>query len=158
MQCASGHHIHGAAMKSVCRADAGHCGPAIIAFGGTLLIATSLAPGLTADIAWSWLSAGTVGLSSAVAMSERHKHGTVPPEESQVPAGEPLFVLSVLRQDQWIETSAVYTTVEQAAHAAAAIRQRLGCETAISVVDPRFAVSAVNPRALSGAGIPAACG
>jgi len=147
-------------MKSVCRADAGHCGPAIIAFGGALLIATSLAPGLAADIAWSWLSAGTVGLSSAVAMSERHKHGTVPPRESQDPAGpgEPLFVLSVRRQDQWIETSAVYTTVEQAAHAAGAIRQRLGCETAISVIDPRFAVSAVNPRVLSGAGSPAARG
>jgi hypothetical protein len=147
-------------MNAARRAGEGHCGPSMIAFGGALLIATSLAPGLAADVAWSWLSAGAAGLSSAVAISERHRQGAVAAGPSQAPPGpgEPLFVLSVLREERWIETSAVYTTIEQAGHAAGAIRQRLGCETAISVLDPRFAVSAVNPRALSGAGSPAASG
>lgn len=147
-------------MNSARRGDAGRCGPSTIAFGGALLIATSFAPGLAADVAWSWLSAGAAGLSSAVALSERHKQKPIPPEETHTPsgAGEPLFVLSVLRNDQWIETSAVHNTVDQALHAAAAVRRRLGCQTAVSVLDPRFDVSSVNPRALSGERSPAGRG
>jgi hypothetical protein len=133
----------------------------MIAFGGALLIATSLAPGLAADVAWSWLSAGTVGLSSAVAIAERRKSATCTGaghSPGSCAAGEPLFVLSVLRDNRWIQTSAVYSSLEQAGHAASAVRQRLGCDTAISVIDPRFAVSAINPRVQSAAGSPAMCG
>jgi hypothetical protein len=132
----------------------------MIAFGGALLIATSLAPGLAADVAWSWLSAGTAGLSSAVAFAQGHKRRVSAAGRSAAPgdAGEPLFVLSVLRDREWIETSAAYTSVEQAGHAASAIRQKLGWDTAISVLDPRFAVSTINPRGLAGADSPAVRG
>lgn len=130
----------------------------MIAFGGALLIAASLAPGLAAEIAWTWLSAGTAGLSSAVAFSDRHKLQSSVSQAILDAPGEPLFIVSVLRNEAWFETSAVYTSVAQAGRAALAIRQKLGCETAISVIDPTFAVAAVSPRALSGAGSPAMCG
>jgi hypothetical protein len=144
-------------MKTTTKRES-RCGSSMIAFGGALLIAARLAPGLAADIAWSWLSAGTAGLSSAVAFSERQKPRSFLPQPIVAPSGEPLFIVSVLRNDGWFETSAVYTSVAQAGQAALAIRQKLGCETAISVIDPAFAVAAVSPRALSGAGIPAMCG
>lgn len=130
----------------------------MIAFGGALLITASLAPGLAADIAWSWLSAGTAGLSSAVALSGRQSPRSAVAQPIVAQRGEPLFIVSVLRHNAWFETSAVYATVAQAGHAAWTIRQKLGCETAISVIDPSFAVAAVSPRALSGAGSPATCG
>lgn len=145
-------------MKTTTREREDRCGPSMIAFGGALLITASLAPGLAADIAWTWLSAGTAGLSSAVAFSERQKRRPSVAQAIVAPSGEPLFIVSVLRNDGWFETSAVYNSVAQAGHAALAIRQKLGCETAISVIDPAFAVAAVSPRALSGAGIPAMCG
>lgn len=145
-------------MKTMSRAHESHCGPSMIAFGGALLITASLAPGLAADVAWSWLSAGTAGLSSAVAISERHKHGTRPAATRTEAPGEALYIVSVLRNNAWFETSAVYTSVAQAGTAALAIRQRLGCETAISVVASAHAVSAVSPQAPSKAGTPATCG